>query len=137
VAAQQSEVPAVVTNRSRFTGVSGRIIGTVLLTGLVALVVGVVGLWGIRDTHDSGDALYSQAMAPAQEVAAIREAFVQSRFDSLSAATASSEQMHQQSVRAREAGEQRLRELSEAYGRRELSSAERTSLEEFQTTWQD
>jgi methyl-accepting chemotaxis protein len=111
------------------------IMGAILIASVTALVAGVVGIWQITTVAARGQTIYTDSVVPNQDVGQLREAVGRARMDGLSRANAKTPEARDQYNKALTADESAIDEISERYGRRNLTAAQHQTLEDFLTSW--
>ncbi|WP_432970414.1 methyl-accepting chemotaxis protein [Dactylosporangium sp. CA-233914] len=117
-------------------GVRTAIMVTVVVTGLVALVIGVLGLLQTRSVAAQGDEMYRRAVAPAETLGKLHELVWKFRYSALATTTSAGDQARQTFTAMQE---QTLKDLNagiEAYGRFDLTTEQRDAFASFKQSWQ-
>ncbi|WP_238005791.1 methyl-accepting chemotaxis protein [Dactylosporangium sp. AC04546] len=118
-------------------GVRKAIVLTVAVTGLVALVVGVLSLVRMGSVAEQGDAMYRQAVAPADDLGKLHELVWKFRYSALATTTATTDQARQTFSAMQD---QTLKDIGAAiqtYGRFPLTGEQRAAFGRFTAAWQE
>src|SRR5512142_1760372 len=120
----------------RDRSVQQKIAVTTWVALLVAITVGVFGLWQMSSIAHSGRAIYSDALVPNETVLKLRETVTMARYHAVSRAAAGTPAAKQQYSDALTADEQQIDALTTAYGRSRITAQQQATLKQFVQHWQ-
>ncbi|MER7274591.1 methyl-accepting chemotaxis protein [Dactylosporangium sp. NPDC000244] len=118
-------------------GVRKAIMVTVAVTGLVALVIGVLGLVQTRSVAAQSDEMYRRAVAPAETLGKLHELVWKFRYSALATTTSAGDQARQTFAAMQDQTLKDLNAGAEAYGRFDLTAEQRGAFASFQQSWQE
>ncbi|MER7007393.1 methyl-accepting chemotaxis protein [Dactylosporangium sp. NPDC000555] len=118
-------------------GVRKAIMVTVAFTGLVALVIGGLGLVEMRSVAVRGDEMYRQAVEPAETLSKLHELVWKFRFSALSTTVATTDQARQTFTAMQDQTRRDIDAGIEAYGRFDLAAGQRDGNASFKQAWQE
>jgi diguanylate cyclase (GGDEF)-like protein len=112
-----------------------KILSAVLVAIFVAVAVGVVALTETANVASQGRSIYTSALLPDQQLAELREAVVQARFDVLSRATAVNASAYALADAGLKADDLKIATVAAAYASEPLDPAQARSLQTFSQAW--
>jgi diguanylate cyclase (GGDEF)-like protein len=112
-----------------------KILCAVLAAIFVAMAVGVVALTETANVAAQGKSIYTSALVPDQQLADLREAVVQARFDVLSRANAVNASAYAVADAGLKADDLKITTVSAAYAAEPLNAAQQKSLQTFNQAW--
>jgi diguanylate cyclase (GGDEF)-like protein len=130
--------PSVRDRVSRTVGslsVRTKILCAVLAAIFVAIAVGGVALTETSKVAAQGKSIYTSSLVPDQQLAELREAVVQARFDVLSRANAVNASAYELANAGLTADDLKISTVSEAYASEPLNAAQQKSLQTFNKAW--
>ncbi|WP_328471048.1 methyl-accepting chemotaxis protein [Actinoplanes sp. NBC_00393] len=117
--------------------VRARLTLLVVLTGILAVLVGALSLARMSTVADSSRAIQTQALLPSNDVAVIRETVWNFRFQALSISTATDPKLAAAAQERIAVAKDKIDATIESYRTRELDSSQSASLEAFATAWSE
>jgi diguanylate cyclase (GGDEF)-like protein len=112
-----------------------KILSAVLVAIFVAAAVGGVALSETADVAAQGKSIYTSALLPDQQLAELREAVVQARFDVLSRANAVNPSAYAVADAGLTADDLKIATVAADYGSESLNPAQQKSLQAFNQAW--
>jgi diguanylate cyclase (GGDEF)-like protein len=112
-----------------------KILSAVLLAIVVAAAVGVVALTETADVAAQGESIYTSALLPNQQLADLREAVVQARFDVLSRANAVNPSAYALADAGLKADDLKIATVGASYASEPLNQSQQKSLQVFNQAW--
>jgi diguanylate cyclase (GGDEF)-like protein len=112
-----------------------KILSAVLSAIFVAVAVGVVALTETANVAAQGKSIYTSALLPNQQLADLREAVVQARFDVLSRANAVNSSAYSLADAGLKADDLKIATVAAAYASEPLNPSQERSLKVFNQAW--
>gem|GEM_PF-5984434 len=112
-----------------------KILSAVLIAIFVAAAVGVVALTETADVAAQGESIYTSALLPNQQLADLREAVVQARFDVLSRANAVNPSAYALADAGLKADDLKIATVGASYASEPLNQSQQKSLQVFNQAW--
>ncbi len=109
----------------------------VALTGIVAVVIGVLSLSRMSTVAESGRNIYSEALIPSRDIATIRENVRLYRYQGLTMVTSTDSALAADAKAAMQAAKNVIDTKISDYSSRDIGSDQRAALESFATAWSD
>ncbi|XVU23667.1 methyl-accepting chemotaxis protein [Actinoplanes sp. CA-054009] len=107
----------------------------VVLTGILAVAVGVLSLSRMSTVAESGRNIYYEALLPSRDVATIREKVWTVRFEALTAATSADAELKTAAQKRMTAAQDVIDETITDYKARDVDDQQLTALNSFATAW--